>query len=93
MRRVTCDEYPALAISVGKAEPQVPEAYIFEINVNLGTDRLFKEGVEVEIVACRAIWHRRMEKPVAVQIYPAKELPVPFQVRIDGVENRLVAID
>ena len=93
MRRVTSDEYPALAIIVGEAEPQFPETYIFEININLGADRFFKKGVEVEIVACRASWHRRMEKPVAFQIYPTKELPVPFHIRIDGVENRLVAID
>ena len=93
MRRVPGDEYAAAAIAVGKAESQLPEPDIVERHIDRRADGLFKEGVEVEIVTCRAGRHWCMEKPVAVQIDSAEELPVAAQVRIDGIEDRLVTID
>ena len=93
MCRVAGNKDPAPAIFIGEAEPEFPEADIIEINIDGCADSLFKKGVEVKIVTRRTCRNRRMEEPVTVQINPAEELPVPVQVRIDGVENCLVAID
>ena len=93
MGRVTGDEHPAFAIVVSQAEPQFPEADIIEIHIDRRADGLFQKSLEIEIIAGCPCRHRRVEKPVAVEVDTAKELPVAIHVRIDGIEDCLVAID
>ena len=93
MGRITGNEYTTFAIVVGKAEPQFPEADIVELYINGCTNGCFEKCLKVEIVLGGSWCHRRMEEPVAVEINPAKELPVTVHVWVDGIEDRLVAIN
>ena len=92
VRRVTGDEDSALAVGVRHRKTQVPEADMLEFDIEFRPDSSMEQLPKIEVVLRRTARHRRMEKPARAQINPAEELPIPVQVGMKHVIERLARI-
>ena len=64
MRRVPGDKHTSIRISVGKAQSQVPESDIAEINIHFRPDGTIQKGAKIEIrLPCRSTRPRNCQYP------------------------------
>ena len=80
VRGVACDEQAVAAITVRQSDAQIPEADMFECDIERLADGRLQERTKIKIVFRGPDRNGRMEKPGRAKIDPTEELPVSFQI-------------